>query len=180
MIQLRIYSLSAAAVSKRTMRGLTEWLRVHSEMEDDDRCCVSLVVTLLFSNCVVPKDFLRSIDDIKEPILVSLPLIQVPKSHGDRSHRPLIHQEEKSLIRMQLKSSADDFNQFSDRNMIRNQKFCPVQKWQLFLPMKPFNDYWHFIWVQLSDLLNILFPLGCFSWDMFMINRLICIQIRIC
>ena len=61
---------------------------------------------------------------------------------------------------MKLQTAADDFDQFTDCHMIRDQEFGSIQYRQLFLPMKSFDDHRNFVRVQSPDLLNVLLSLG--------------------
>lgn len=107
------------------------------------------------------KHFLRSVDNVKESIFIPFPFIQFSKGHGNGSHGSLVDQEEKCLVRVQLEPTSNDLDQFSNRDMIWNQKFGSIQDWKLLLSMKPFNDHWNLVWVQLTNFLDILLPLGC-------------------
>ena len=119
-----------------------------------------------FRSCLASKDFLRSINDVEESILISFPLIKFSQSHWNCSHVPLIDQQKESLIGMQLQSPSNDFHQLSDCHMIRDQELASVQDWKLFLSMKSFDDDRDFVGVKIANLFYILFPLGySFMWQ---------------
>lgn len=57
---------------------------------------------------------------------------------------------------MKLESTTDDLDQLPHSDMVRDQEFCLVQDWKLFLSTKPLNDARNLGGMLSSDLLNIL------------------------
>lgn len=52
------------------------------------------------------EDLLRGVHDVEEAVLVALALVQLAHRHRHGRHAALVDQQEKSLVRMELKSAS--------------------------------------------------------------------------
>lgn len=75
-----------------------------------------------FVQVVSTKGGLRSIDNVEESIRILLVRIKLRKTHGVGNHRFLVDKKEEGLIGMKRKTSTNDVNEFSDRDVIWNEE----------------------------------------------------------
>jgi len=123
-------------------------------MNDDLQDVHSMFRSRKQASAALAKGGLARIDDVEEPVLFLLHLIELSDRHRHGHHRLFIDQQEERLVRMELQTFANDLHDVGYGDVRRDQIFAMVEDWQAALALKALNDDGNLVGLLALDLLH--------------------------